>query len=136
MTTLHLIKLCVGVDSPDELRAWIEERIASGGEHSHVTRMFPRRAEELVAGGSLYWVIRGLVLVRQRIVALRPVRRGALDYCAIVLEPRLVPTSPWPRRPFQGWRYLAPADAPPDLSRADAELPEALRAELATLGLL
>ncbi|MCW5697988.1 MAG: DUF1489 domain-containing protein [Bauldia sp.] len=134
--TLHLIKLCVGVDTPDELREWVEERVAATGEHTHVTRMFPRRADELVAGGSLYWVIRGVVLVRQRIVALRPVRRDDHDACAIVLEPRLVPTSPWPRRPFQGWRYLAAADAPPDLSTADAALPEALRAELALLGLL
>jgi len=131
-----MIKLCVGVDTPDELRAWMEDRVAATGQHTHVTRMFPKRAGELAEGGSLYWVIRGLVLVRQRILALRPVRRDDDNACAIVLEPRLVPTAPWPRRPFQGWRYLAPADAPPDLSEADAEMPESLRAELAMLGLL
>src|SRR5690606_14132323 len=69
--SLNLIKLCVGVNSPDELREWIEERVAASGEHVHVTRMFPRRADELLPDGSLYWVIRGVVLVRQRIVGLR-----------------------------------------------------------------
>ncbi len=135
--TLHLIKLCVGVDSPDELRSWIAHRIAATGEHRHVTRMFPRRADALLEGGSLYWVIRGMVLVRQRVTALRPVvRDDGAAACAIVLDPELIATAPQPRRPFQGWRYLEPADAPSDLSAGDAELPPELRAELAMLGLL
>ena len=143
---LHLIKLCVGTESVGSLAAWRAqsqaERIAAGLDPRprHVTRMWPRRAGELLQGGSLYWVIKGVIIVRQRIAALEPVTGiDGITRCAIVFEPELIRTVPRPRRPFQGWRYLSGADAPPDLTSqggAVAELPEAMRAELVRLGIL
>ncbi|MGH2339967.1 DUF1489 family protein [Segnochrobactraceae bacterium EtOH-i3] len=141
---LHLVKLCVGVDSFEDLAGWIAAEQAAGGgqpvEDVHRTRMMPKRADEILDGGSLYWVIRGRIQVRQRILALRA-ETGAdgVPRCAIVLEPELVPVVPRQHRPFQGWRYLAAADAPADLARAPAgidEMPAEMRAALADLGLL
>lgn len=142
---IHLLKLCVGAESVEDLAAWqaarIAERRAEGGAgHAlHVTRMWPRRADALVGGGSLYWVIKGLVLCRQAVLGLEP-RLGAdgIQRCAIALASEIVRTTPQPRRPFQGWRYLEPDDAPADLARgAVAEgVPPALLAELADLGVL
>lgn len=134
---LHMLKLCVGAESVDDLEQWQRGRRAAVGDVRHVTRMWPRRGEELLAGGSLYWVIKGLVLARQRIVALRPEDgEDGVRRCALVLDPVLVRTEPQPRRPFQGWRYLAPADAPPDAGAAAAEaaLPPALQLALAEMG--
>src|SRR3954447_11357410 len=126
---LHLLKLCVGCDAIEDLEEWIAERLKAARkarrkpEHAHITRMIPQRAEELVDGGSLYWVIRGTVQVRQRIVAVRPFRDPAgIRRCRLVLEPQTVPTEWQPRRPFQGWRYLKPEEAPRDLSNARAGL--------------
>ena len=143
---LHLQKLCVGVDSVDELQAWIDYRIgqarAAGrpDDYYHTTRMTPKRGDELLAGGSLYWVIKGAMQCRQAIRDLRPsVGDDGISRCRIVLEPKAVLTSPRPRRPFQGWRYLKPEDAPPDLGQSSgdaAEMPEEMRRELAALGLL
>ena len=143
---LHLIKLCVGCDSVQDLREWIAEKLKDKKrrkqplEHIHTTRMMPKRADELVDGGSLYWVIRGEVLCRQRLVAVRPfVDKDGIGRCRLVLEPRLVLTEPRPYRAFQGWRYLAVKDAPKDLARAApgaAKMPEGLRRELRGLGLL
>jgi hypothetical protein len=143
---LHLIKLCVGCDSVKELRDWIRERLAEKKkrrqplERFHTTRMVPKRADELCAGGSLYWVIRGEVLCRERILAVRPfVDKDGIGRCRLVLEGKLVLTQPRPYRAFQGWRYLAVADAPKDLDRAApgaAKMPEGLRRELRGLGLL
>lgn len=143
--TVHLLKLCVGADAVEDLAAWqadrIAERRAAGIDPGpfHVTRMWPKRAEELTAGGSLYWVFRGLVLARQRIVGLEP-RRGedGIERCAIRLDPEIVRTTPQPRRPFQGWRYLRPEDAPADLtgSAGTPQLPASLAAGLAELGVL
>jgi hypothetical protein len=143
---LHLVKLCVGVDTVEELQAWIDRRLAEmrrrgeRPEQRHTTRMVPRRADELVAGGSLYWVIRGNVQVRQRLLDIRPFRDGeGVQRCHLVLEPRLVATEWQPRRAFQGWRYLEARDAPADLAGsrpAIAILPPELRRELADLGLL
>lgn len=142
---LHLIKLCVGADSAEDLRAWQAERIAeraARGEDPrpvHVTRMWPKRAAEIAGSGSLYWVIRGMVLVRQKIAALEE-RTGedGIRRCAIVLEPPLVAVEPRPKGPFQGWRYLAAKDAPRDLASgtgaAPGEMPESLRRALADLG--
>lgn len=140
---LHLIKLAAGADGVDELRRRIERSVAAnikagrGAVHAHETRMHPRRREEILDGGSLYWVIRGVVLVRQRILGLET-RKGAdeIERCAVMLDPELVPTAAQPRRAFQGWRYLKAEDAPPDLSGAEASAPPALRAKLAELGLL
>jgi len=143
---LHLVKLCVGVSSPDELAAWVEQRFAQmreagePQEQRHTTRQLPNRANEILDGGSLYWVIRGAVQVRQPILAIRPFQDAdGIRRCHLVLEPRFVLTELQPRRAFQGWRYLRPADAPPDLGAELGDLdglPPRLRRELATLGLL
>lgn len=143
--TVHLIKLCVGAEGVEDLSAWqsdrMAERRAAGLEPHpfHVTRMWPKRAEDLLAAGSLYWVFRGLVLARQRIIGLEP-RRGedGIERCAIRLDPEIVRTVPQPRRPFQGWRYLRPEDAPADLApgREGRQLPPALAAGLAEIGVL
>ncbi|MCB1490820.1 MAG: DUF1489 domain-containing protein [Rhodobiaceae bacterium] len=143
---LHLQKLCVGVDKIADLEDWItfrmEERRKAGipVDPVHTTRMTPKRTDELLAGGSLYWIIKGAIQCRQAITGFRPVvGEDGISRCQIVLSPELVPTQPRPRRPFQGWRYLKPEDAPPDLSASGgdiAEMPDAMRRELADLGLL
>lgn len=135
--SLHLIKLSVGPDSAAQLEAWYAAQHARGKELMHITRSMPRRAEELLTGGSIYWVIKGLVCARQRIVELRAVDIEDVPHCAIVLSPEFVHVAPRPHRPFQGWRYLQAKDAPPDLgSSGEGEMPEAMRQELARLGLL
>ena len=142
--TLHLIKLCVGCDSVEDLAGWIDHRRAealrAGREpvHAHVTRMVPRRMEELLAGGSLYWVIKGSVQARQRLLDVQVFTDGeGIQRCRLVLDPTLVQTAWQPKRPFQGWRYYAPKDVPADLDgRETADMPPALRAELASLGLM
>ncbi len=144
--SLHLIKLCVGIDTIAELEDWIVEkrrRFARPGmtyEHMHVTRMAPKRAEALLDGGSLYWVIKGQLACRQALLAVRPFTDGeGIGRCQLVLDPAVTPISPRPCRPFQGWRYLEPDSAPADLgSEATAIrfLPEAMRRELVELGLL
>ncbi len=115
---LHLIKLCVGADSVEDLAGWQAARIAESGAAAaqHVTRMWPKRGDELLDGGSLYWVIRGVLQARQRIVGLEP-RDGAdgVRRCAILLDPEIVRIAARPRRPFQGWRYLRETDAPRDV---------------------
>ena len=142
---LHLIKLCVGCDSIRDLEEWIEERLAEKRrrrqppEHIHTTRMQPKRTDEL-SGGSLYWVIRGELACRERIVDIRPfVDKEGIKRCRLVLDGKVVPVEPRPVRAFQGWRYLAAKDAPADLKRGTksvARLPEELRRELRSLGLL
>jgi hypothetical protein len=135
---VHLIKLCVGADSIEDLREWQIARRHDWGEVRHVTRMTPKRAAELVDGGSIYWVIKGEIQVRQRLLEIRPFTDDdGIKRCALVLDAELVATECVPRGPFQGWRYFPPNDAPPDLNAATAQdLPPALRAELRALGLL
>ena len=140
---LHLIKLCVGVDSVKELEDWIKARMKARKtrkDHIHTTRMVPKRAEELLDGGSLYWVIRGAVMCRQQLIGVRPfIDKDGIGRCRLVLKPKVVLVAPRPYRAFQGWRYLPPNDAPPDLDRAApgaADMPEPLRRELRDLGLL
>lgn len=139
-TALHIVKLCVGAAGVEDLQTWQAARIAATGRSPrHVTRMRPKRAEEVLSGGSLYWVFQGRILARQRIVDLEEVKReDGAQACAIVLDPRVVRTLPVPRRPFQGWRYLkpedAPADLPEDLSTADEAAPPELLAALSELG--
>ena len=143
---LNILKLCVGCDSVEDLEEWIAERVEerrrAGGkaEQFHTTRMVPSRAAELVDGGSLYWVIRGNVQCRQRLLEVRPfIDAQGISRCHLVLDPLVVRTVWQPRRAFQGWRYLKPADAPADLAAAGKgllEMPPALRRELAELGLL
>ncbi len=142
--TLHLIKLCVGVETLDDLARWQEQRLAELRrlkrplELVHVTRMTPKRVDELLDGGSLYWVITGQIAVRQKLIALRPAVKNGVPHCAIVYDPELVPTARRAHRPFQGWRYLNAADAPPDARALTGGkgLPDALKAELSELGLL
>lgn len=143
---LNLLKLCVGVDSVEDLEEWIGARLAEAqargdvAEQFHTTRMVPKRVDELIAGGSLYWVIKGNVQVRQRLLDIRPFTDAeGVSRCRLILDPVLHRTRWQPRRPFQGWRYLKTEDAPPDLSGDDQEiasLPPKLRQELAELGLL
>jgi hypothetical protein len=141
--TLHLIKLCVGAESIDDLADWIERKLAekrAAGlpvEHFHITRMVPLRIRDLLDGGSLYWVIKGNVQVRQRLLDIRRFSDDeGIRRCRLVLEPALVPTEWQPKRAFQGWRYFDPGDAPRDLDGRGGEgLPPELAAELAGLGL-
>lgn len=143
---LHLIKLCVGAESIDDLRDWVARKaqtaVAAGLEpHSyHTTRMVPKRVEELLEGGSLYWVIKGQVQARQRLTGIETFTDGeGIGRCNLILGPEVVETAYQPRRAFQGWRYLLDNEAPRDLAAlgADtAELPLELRRELAELGLL
>jgi hypothetical protein len=140
---LHLIKLCVGCDSVEDLAEWIEYRLAEKkragepAEHFHVTRMVPRRIPELLDGGSLYWVIKGTLQVRQKLVDIRPfVDDEGIGRCRLALSPKLIRTEGQPKRPFQGWRYLRADEAPRDLRKGNGDdLPPALMAELAGLGL-
>ena len=143
--TIHLIKLCVGADSFEDQENWIghQQRLrALNGEafeHIHTTRMAPKRREEVLDGGSLYWVIKGMVLARQLIVDMRQVRgEDGISRCQIVMEPTLIRTEAQPKRAFQGWRYLKLSDAPSDLGALQGgdDLPEMFRRELADLGLL
>jgi len=140
--TTHLIKLCVGAERVEDLLDWQASARAKGpdGLPRHVTRMWPKRAEEALNGGSLYWVFKGLVLCRQPIVRFDEVDRGdGIQRCGIVLHPDVTRVAATPRRPFQGWRYLNPADAPPDLRVGRAEedtLPPALQSALADIGVL
>lgn len=131
---LHLIKLCVGIDSADELRAWRAMRAAQGHKSIVPTRQTPKRAADLLDGGSLYWVIKGQILLRQVIRRIDTLD-GGQQPCRIELDPELIATAPQPRRPFQGWRYLDPKDAPPDLPGGEGgDMPEALARELRELG--
>jgi len=144
--SLHLIKLCVGCDSVADLESWIKLKLKEKSrrgqkrEHIHTTRMVPKRANELTDGGSLYWVIRGQITCRERIVDVRPfVDKEGVSRCRLVLDGKVVLVEPRPRSAFQGWRYLQVREAPRDLARAApgaARMPEAMRRELRELGLL
>lgn len=128
---LHMIKLCVGVAKVETL-----ERRAAKGEWLTVnTRMTPKRATELEDGGSLFWVMKGSVVCRMPILDISTKGEGKESKCLIRLSPEVIRTAPQARRPFQGWRYLEPKDAPPDLSTMDAgELPVELAKQLRALG--
>ncbi|MCT8973153.1 DUF1489 family protein [Microbaculum marinisediminis] len=144
--TVNLIKLCVGADSVEDLTGWIAERLADKqrrgvpAEQVHVTRMTPKRQDDILDGGSLYWVIKGIIQCRQRILELRPVTgEDGVARCGIVLDPDVRLVEPRPRGAFQGWRYLDAKDAPPDLgdkTSGIADMPAAMRRELVELGLL
>jgi len=141
---LHLVKLSVGSESVEGLAEWQALRRAereAAGEDSrsrHVTRMTPKRGAELLAGGSIYWVIKRNIVARQKIVALEPVvGEDGISRCAIILEPTLVRTEMRPKRPFQGWRYLTPDDAPSDLTddgEVLADMPGEMREALSSFG--
>ncbi|WP_010140305.1 DUF1489 family protein [Oceanicola sp. S124] len=138
---VHLIKLSVGTESVEDLAGWQALRIAqTGAPPRHVTRMWPKREAEILGGGSIYWVIKGQIQARQRIVGLEEVDRGdGIRRCAVVLDPQLYRVAPTQKRPFQGWRYLKPEDAPRDLPAAresDDSLPPELDAALAEIGVI
>lgn len=143
--SLHLVKLCVGAQSIADLLSWVALRRTQAASiqphvpHTHVTRMTPKRAPELLDGGSLYWVIKGQISARQRLIGVDPfVDSTGVKRCALQLDDEIIPLRPRPCRAFQGWRYLDPDDAPPDLAGgADlGEMPEELRRELSGLGLI
>lgn len=140
---IHMVKLCVGISSFEELESYRNERAhwwgADYGEdvHVHRTRMMPKRAAEMEGKSSIYWVISGAIVCRQPIERLAPYKDAeGKDYCDIIMLPNLIRTIPYPKRPFQGWRYLEPKDAPPDMAGNDDGNSSELAAELARLGLL
>src|SRR3954466_3941920 len=143
---LHLIKLAVGCDSLKELKGWVADRMKTAKQkglprhHIHITRMTPKRDAELLAGGSLYWVIRGETAAREKIIAIEPFRdKDGIGRCRLVMQPKVTAVSPGPMCASQGWRYFGPDAAPPDLGKAAASvaaMPEPLRRELRDLGLL
>lgn len=127
---LNLIKLCVGVSDVE----WLERRAANGQPLIVHTRMTPKRAAEVEDGGSLYWVVKGVILCRQPVLDIATVGEGKASRCEISLEPRVIRTAPLARRAFQGWRYFD-KDVPVDLSTVDAgDVPEDLVRELRELG--
>ena len=138
---VNLVKLCVGADSVEDLLDWQASQRPHwpSGCAVHVTRMWPKRADEILAGGSLYWVIKGAILARQSVLRLERVAGSdGIERCALVLDATVVRTAAAPRRPFQGWRYLAPADSPPDLAPGritEPALPADLARALAEIGL-
>jgi hypothetical protein len=139
---LHLIKLAVGPDSLRELQEWQTnlacEKAAKGqkGELIHITRNTPKRAEQVLNGGSIYWVIKGFIAGRNRITELRPMMYQDRPHCGIVYDPKLIRVTPRPHRPFQGWRYFEGKDTPPDLASNTSDIPEKMLRELAEFGLL
>ena len=135
--TVHLKKLSVGSQSLDNLRDWQALRLVQGGRLVHVTRNRPRRAEELLDGGSIYWIIKGVVTARQAIIDLAEVQRAdGTPACGIVLSPKIIQVAPTKMRIFQGWRYLEVNEAPPDISAGDdGDMPAELAAELRDLGI-
>lgn len=141
-TYVNLVKLCVGAEKVEDLTAWQNMRMGQTGlpNPRHITRMWPKRETELVNGGSLYWVFKGLILARQRILKLDEViGQDGIRRCGLVLDPEVVLTESQPRRAFQGWRYLSAEDAPRDL-KADTQpdndpLPAELASALAEIGI-
>jgi hypothetical protein len=140
-----MIKLCVGVATLEELEGYREERAhwwgADYGEdvHVHRTRTRPKRADEIVATGSIYWVISGVVRCRQKVLRLAQATDDTgRECCDIIMSPALVRVTPRPKRPFQGWRYLEPREAPPDLEYHGFSEEGSIKIaeELALLGLI
>lgn len=139
--TLHLLKLAVGIEHVDLLKERQDRFMNAAGNYQHTTRMFPKREDELLDGGSMFWVIKRMVAVRQSIIALhRETDSDGRKYCIIELAPEHVLVSPQRKRPFQGWRYLKAEDAPNDLSSTegyiDPDMPAEMRAELSRIGLI
>lgn len=139
---VHLIKLSVGSESVESLQDWQQLRAKQleGGKFYHVTRMWPKRADEILNGGSIFWVIKGEIQARQKITGFDEIiGADGIRRCGIVLHPDLVRVTPSLKRPFQGWRYLAPTDAPRDLPKGHKDeepLPVDLNRALAEIGVL
>lgn len=144
--TVHLVKLAVGIEDAEHLARVQKARLAAAVREKrkavlrHVTRHRPKRADEIVSGGSLYWVIGGAIVARQRILGFEEAKKtDGTPAHAILLDPILIRTEAWPFRPFQGWRYLPAGKPPPDMgpvSMAKEALPAELRRELKKLGLI
>jgi hypothetical protein len=141
--TIHLIKLSVGPESLSQLVAWQAERLAErakkgqAAELVHITRQMPKRREELLEGGSIYWVIKGWLCARQRLIDLRPLTIDGVTHCGLIYAPEMIRVRPRQTRAFQGWRYLQAADAPPDLAlHGMGEMDDALVKQLAEMGLV
>lgn len=133
--SLHLVKLCVGVDHVEQLTEWGRLERGRGATPIVHTRQTPKRAAEILEGGSLYWVIKGVILCRQAIVRIDTIEEGANVRCEIELAPEVVLTAPQPRRAFQGWRYFEAKDVPADLTTGEAEgLPPEVARELRAIG--
>lgn len=131
---LHMIKLCVGAATVEDLLDWQRTR-EPGGPWIMRTRQTPKRAAELVGGGSLYRVFKGVILCRQPILAVATVGEGVTARCEVTLDPTPIRVAPTPRRAFQGWRYLEPKDAPPDLAAAGFDdVPQELARQLREAG--
>jgi hypothetical protein len=144
--TLNLVKLCVGAATIEDLAAWQTEhrpykcRDGKTGVY-HRTFQSPKRQIELLDGGSIYWVICGVILVRQKLIGFEDgTKDDGTPCCLLLFAPSLIPVRPVPRRAFQGWRYLNSDDAPPDLKSGKrdqvASMPVAMRKKLADLGLI
>lgn len=144
---LNIVKLCVGADSIEDLAAWQAERLKEQRAQGETPRIFhatfqtPKRQAELLDGGSLYWVIKGKIEVRQRLVGFEDgFKRDGSPCCLILLDRALVPVRPVPRRAFQGWRYLTQEDAPDDLGQGRggdvAAMPPEMRRALSELCLI
>ncbi|WP_278924334.1 MULTISPECIES: DUF1489 family protein [Pseudophaeobacter] len=139
---INLVKLSVGTESVEGLQDWQDTTRHSlpEGLPRHVTRMWPKRAAEILAGGSIYWVIKGQIQCRQRILRLDElIGDDGVRRCAIVLDPVLLRTHTAIKRPFQGWRYLKPEDSPADLPKghaAEVPLPLELSQALAEIGVI
>ena len=138
---LHLVKMAVGATDLDHLRHNRAERLAERGESWVYTRNHPRRAEEVLAGGSLYWVVKGQVRARERIIGFRTKHDdNGRAYCLILTDGVFVATLPRPFRPFQGWRYLTPGDVPQDVPAGPggnfSAMPDHMLMELRELGLI
>ena len=139
--SLNILKLCVGCDSVEDLIEWhrANPSARAGGLRRHVTRMWPKREAEVTGGGSLYWVIKGVILARQTIVGFEAVEGAdGIRRCGLLLDPQVIRTEAATRRPFQGWRYLDPAESPADLPKGrtlDDTLPPAMALALAEIGL-
>ncbi len=137
---INLITLSVGTDSVDGLQAWQDRPRPKGEDPTprHVTRMWPKREAELLNGGSIYWVIKGVIQARQRIIRLDETVRGdGIRRCALIFDAKLIRVENVTKRPFQGWRYLKPEDAPRDLAASrirEEQLPPQLSAALADIG--
>lgn len=134
---LHLVKLAAGCDGLDMLRTFQAERLRLSGRMFHLTRQTPKRADELCDGGSIYWVIKGQIAARQRILAVESeTDEDGRPRCCLILDPGIIEVKPNPMRPFQGWRYLEAKDAPKDRRDGESEPPPEMAAELRALGLL
>lgn len=140
--TVHLIKLSVGSETVEQIEDWQKNRSKQriDGQYYHLTRMWPKREAELLNGGSIYWVVKGFVQARQRVLGLQElIGDDGIRRCAMLLDPDVIRTATAPKRPFQGWRYLDVQDAPPDLGAArstDDTLPPELAGALADIGVL